>query len=166
MRRLIVMRHAKAIAPEAFEGADRDRPLNERGRRDAAAMADRLIAFGVSRVDMALVSTAARTRETWALMAERLSCEPAVFDDDLYLTDARGLAIAASRAAPADTVLIIGHNPGLRDYANDLLLAPNPHDPAGAALLRARFPTAHAAVFAIEGALADNDVRLETVLAP
>src|ERR1700710_274986 len=63
MRRLILLRHAKSDRPAGV--ADRERPLNDRGRRAAAAVGAHLAREGF-RPDLDLVSAAARTRETWA----------------------------------------------------------------------------------------------------
>jgi phosphohistidine phosphatase len=66
MQRLILMRHAEA-EPAAGSGRDRDRVLSGRGRKDSAAMARALAGRGM-RPDLALVSPAARTRQTWELL--------------------------------------------------------------------------------------------------
>ena len=66
MQRLILMRHAEA-EPAAGSGRDRDRVLSGRGRKDAAAMARALAGRGM-RPDLALVSPAARTHQTWDLL--------------------------------------------------------------------------------------------------
>lgn len=66
MQRLILMRHAEAERA-AGSGRDRDRVLSARGRNDAAAMGRALAGRGM-RPDLALVSPAARTRQTWDLL--------------------------------------------------------------------------------------------------
>jgi len=63
VNRLILLRHAKAEA-EAASGDDFDRPLAARGRREAQAVAEHLAGLGL-RPDVAVVSPALRTRETW-----------------------------------------------------------------------------------------------------
>ena len=63
MNRLILMRHAKAER-DSGSGRDMDRPLSSRGVADAGLVARALADRGV-RPDVALVSAAARTRQTW-----------------------------------------------------------------------------------------------------
>src|SRR5690242_1439584 len=66
---LILFRHAKSAWPDNVE--DHERPLAERGRKAAPVMAKWLLAKGL-RPSVALVSTAKRTQETWALVAPEL----------------------------------------------------------------------------------------------
>jgi phosphohistidine phosphatase len=113
MRRLIILRHAKA--ERAVPGMrDYDRPLAERGRQDASKAGAYLAQHGLA-PDHALVSGAKRTRETWALVAAAMSPTPFVkYDERLY--DARAEAILqVIREAPveAHSVCVVGHNPGL-----------------------------------------------------
>ena len=67
-RRLLLLRHAKSAWPDL---ADSERPLNDRGRRDAPAMGRWLRDKGYV-PDLVLCSTAQRTRDTWALVAGEL----------------------------------------------------------------------------------------------
>lgn len=143
MRRLILMRHAKSSWAEAGQ-RDHDRPLNGRGRRDAAAMGTWLAAQGWT-PDAALVSTAARTQETWALLGfgEIAMTPPA----DLYHAAPEAM-LAALRGAPdAETVLMLGHMPGIAATARMLLAAP-PDDAEFA-----KYPTTATSVieFGVEG---------------
>ena len=64
MDRLILMRHGKAER-DSKSGEDFDRKLTDRGVRESAAMAANLADLGLV-PDIALVSAAQRTRETWA----------------------------------------------------------------------------------------------------
>jgi phosphohistidine phosphatase len=108
VRRLVLMRHAQA------EDADDDhaRALTPRGRRDARA-AGRLLADRGEAPQLALVSTAARTRETWALVSAALAAQPdAWFDSTLY--DGGGPVVVELLAAvePAvRSVIVVGHDP-------------------------------------------------------
>lgn len=148
MDRLILLRHAKAEA-EAASGDDFDRPLAPRGRREAEAMGAQLAALGF-RPDLALVSPAARTRETWEIAAEALPGVEARFDAELYNADAvtiRRLAEAAGEGR--GTVIVVAHNPGLQELTVRLL-----RDGASPAAFLARahrdFPPAAVAVFDID----------------
>lgn len=108
MKTLILMRHAKAEPPKPGQ-PDGERGLAPRGRLASALMGAWL--REVQHVpDIALVSGAVRTRETWAGLG--LPCE-ASFDDGLYLADPETI-LAAIRAAPKGTcLLVLGHNPGM-----------------------------------------------------
>ncbi|MEO0361669.1 MAG: histidine phosphatase family protein, partial [Pseudomonadota bacterium] len=117
MRRLLIMRHAKS--DWGGHGlADHDRPLNRRGRLAAALMGAFLREDGL-RPDLALVSSALRTRETWELMGLDAPTETLAV---LYHA-APDAIFAAARRAPDDarTVLILGHQPGLQAAANALI---------------------------------------------
>ncbi len=139
-RTLILMRHAKSSWSNP-DLADHDRPLNTRGRKSATALGDWLRAQG--HVPAAgLVSSACRTRETWDRL--RLTA-PVSFDDTLYHAEPWAL-LQALRAATTPTVLLLGHNPGIGAFAQQIVQAPPPHDrfadyPTGATLV-ARFPGA------------------------
>src|SRR6476660_8086909 len=82
MQRLILMRHAEAERA-AGSGRDRDRSLSKRGRADAAAMGRALSARGF-RPDLAVVSPAARTIQTWDLLHDAFGDVQVRSDDPLY----------------------------------------------------------------------------------
>jgi phosphohistidine phosphatase len=116
-RRLILMRHAKSSWDE-FGLSDHDRPLNGRGRASAPVMADALAARGWV-PDRAAVSSAARTRETWALMRDGLGDVPSDVTSSLYMGSVRDIRALAAEWDPAwRTVLVLGHNPGWSDAAS------------------------------------------------
>ena len=68
MLRLFLFRHAKATPHVG--GGDRERPLNQRGIGDARRIGAALASTGL-RIDLALVSDARRTRETFTLAFEQ-----------------------------------------------------------------------------------------------
>jgi phosphohistidine phosphatase len=148
MRRLILFRHAKA-EPRAAGMEDFDRPLSERGRQDAALMGRVLAGAGLV-PDVALVSPARRTSETWVFARDAFPPIRAQLNRALY--DASPATIRAEVEAVADradTLVVVGHNPGLHQTAVDLLADGG----AAATELRrvgARFPTATAAVLAFD----------------
>ncbi|MFI8996797.1 SixA phosphatase family protein [Streptomyces sp. NPDC053542] len=114
LRRLLLLRHAKAARPPGT--ADHERPLSARGRRDAQA-AGRLLAKTDRLPDLVLCSTARRTRETWELAAAELAGLPPVrHEPRLYHPPVPEL-LAVVHAVPAyvSTLLVVGHNPSLRD---------------------------------------------------
>jgi phosphohistidine phosphatase len=114
MKKLILMRHAKSGWDDPTLD-DHDRPLNERGRLAATLMGAFLHDAGLV-PDLALVSSAARTQETWARMALD---RPAEVKPDLYLAGPLAI-IGAAQAVDdaANCVLILGHQPGMEDAAN------------------------------------------------
>ena len=71
-RRIVLFRHAKADWPPV---ADHERPLAERGRMDAAVAGRKLADTGIA-FDLALCSTADRTRETWKLAVQEFPQRP------------------------------------------------------------------------------------------
>lgn len=109
MRRLTLMRHAKA---EPSAETDLARPLADRGRRDARA-AGALLASRGEAPELALVSTATRTRQTWELVCAALPAAPDVwFDKTLY--GGGGPAVVELLAAvepDVRSVIVIGHDP-------------------------------------------------------
>lgn len=145
-RFLTLVRHAEA-AEAAHGQPDRDRPLTERGRRQASALAPRLgIAEGASgnvsgaggdrgegrpavpAVDLVACSDARRTRRTLALLLPALGAagREAAVEGALYLAGADALAARADAAfaGGARHALILGHNPGLERLCARLAGAP------------------------------------------
>ena len=119
---LILMRHAKSDWANPLL-SDHDRPLNARGRRSARAMGDWLRKGGW-RPDLALVSTSERTRETW----ERLRLDaPARFDASLYHAEPAQMW-RVLEGAQGSVVLMLGHNPGIAEFAADLVAVPPDDD--------------------------------------
>lgn len=150
-RHLIVFRHAKAAWPDV---EDRQRPLAERGQRDAPA-AGRWLRDAARRpnsellIDHVVCSPARRTRETWELAAAELdAAPPAVFDARVYAATTSAL-LTVLRETPADVrcLVLVGHNPGMQNLA--LALA---RGDSGEPLDRVRdkFPTSGIAVFGVE----------------
>lgn len=117
--RLILTRHAKSEWDDPFED-DRARPLNDRGRAAAQAIGAWLAAEGYV-PDSVLCSDARRTTETWALVSKAFSEAPAVsYSNRLYHASAKTL-LEILQGASGNTVMIIGHNPGIADFAAALV---------------------------------------------
>src|ERR1017187_730434 len=116
MHQLLLLRHAKSSWDSAGV-PDRDRPLNARGRRAAAAMRRAMREFGLI-PDLILVPSAKRTMETMSALEpgdDTPLIEPM---DDLYLaSEASLLATLRGVAETVRTVLLIGHNPGMHELA-------------------------------------------------
>jgi phosphohistidine phosphatase len=146
MRRLILFRHAKTEARPPG-GDDFGRRLVERGRSDAALMG-RVLAQAGYVPDLVLVSPAVRAQETWELVKPAFPKAEARLRQDLY--DATPEEVASEiEVAPAETVMVIGHNPSLQELAVNLV-AEHGGSYADIDRLSAAFPTAAAAVFAVD----------------
>jgi phosphohistidine phosphatase len=116
MQRLILLRHGKAESVAA-SGGDFERGLTERGRRDAALIGRVLAAAGMT-PDLALVSAARRARETWEQTAPAFPHARCESSRLLYLASSEQLAqLAAGATEPVNSLIIVGHNPGLHDFA-------------------------------------------------
>lgn len=115
---LICMRHAKSDWDDPLQ-EDIDRPLNARGREAAPRIA-KWLADGGHIPNLALVSSAARTVETWELMAPQLPGVAAEALPDLYLAspDVMRRALMGHNAR---TILLIAHNPGMADLTDKLV---------------------------------------------
>lgn len=117
---LILMRHAKS--DWSFDLEDHERPLNSRGQQAAKAMGDWLRAQNLQ-PDQVLCSSATRTRETLAGLD---LTAPTRFSDVLYHA-APDTLLEELKSATGQTVLIVGHNPGIALFANGLLAKPVDH---------------------------------------
>jgi phosphohistidine phosphatase len=116
-RRLLLFRHSKAERSQPGSG-DHARVLTERGRADAVRLGLYLASHGLA-PDHALISSAARTRETWALAAAALRpAPPADFDARIYDAEPQTLfEVVAAAPANAQALVLVGHNPGLHELA-------------------------------------------------
>ncbi|MCX7558721.1 histidine phosphatase family protein [Sulfitobacter sp. F26204] len=117
MKRLILMRHAKSDWSGGF-GNDHDRPLNQRGRKAAAALGEWLRKQKLF-PDQVLCSSAKRTKETCQGLALPDMTEQ-TFLKPLYLANA-GVILNTLQQAQGDIVLLIGHNPGIGMVATAIL---------------------------------------------
>ncbi|EEX09571.1 phosphoglycerate mutase family protein [Ruegeria lacuscaerulensis ITI-1157] len=111
-RTLILTRHAKSSWDHPGL-PDHDRPLNKRGRASASAIGDWLRRKGY-KPDEVLSSSSERTRETWLRMG--LSARNIRFLPELYHAAPEQMRQALSQAT-GRTVLMLGHNPGIAEFA-------------------------------------------------
>lgn len=122
MKTLYVVRHAKSSWENPLLD-DFSRPLNERGKRDAPRMAKRLKEKRVV-LDLILTSPARRTLATAKRMAEVLNFAESKIktNPDLYhASDSTILEILKTVKDKHDTIMLVGHNPGLTDFVNTLM---------------------------------------------
>lgn len=137
MRRVYLLRHAKSSWKDRSL-ADRDRPLAGRGKRAAKAVAGHLEAEGI-RPDLVLCSPARRTRETLerveAAFGDQVDTR---LDEALYgASEAELLACLRALAQEIDSIMVVGHNPGLEELALGLA-----SEGAQLARMREKYPTA------------------------
>jgi phosphohistidine phosphatase len=143
MKRVYLLRHAKSSWADAAL-ADHERPLNGRGRRAATAMCEQLRAEGIAPA-LVLCSTARRTRETLERIAPALGDAEIRTEDALYGASAATLLERLRRLPDeVESVLLIGHNPGLQELALRLARPAPALDP-----LTDKFPTGALAVLAL-----------------
>jgi phosphohistidine phosphatase len=149
MKRLYLLRHAKAV-PADPAIRDFSRELAPRGLEDAAAMGRYLAKHGME-PQLMLVSPAARTRQTATLLLREVAAK-LDYCDALYLAEpGKILKLVQETADGIQSLMVVGHNPGLELLAS--LLAREPvrrkekkrHD-----ILEEKFPTAALAVLDFE----------------
>jgi phosphohistidine phosphatase len=146
-RRIVLLRHAKADWPQV---SDHDRPLAERGRKDAPVAGRWLAGAGVN-PELTLCSTATRCRETWKLVAPELPRRPkTVYDERLYEASL-GELIALINGVDDEVrdLMLVGHNPGVHALAD--ALAGEADAEARAWMARRGFPTSAMAVLSMTG---------------
>lgn len=118
---LILTRHAKSDWDDPAL-SDHDRPLNPRGQRDAPRIGAWLQSHG-HRPDLALISSAVRAQETWARLAPAFGDAVAMTTlPELYLAEAEVMhRLLCRMGGGAQTVMMIGHNPGIGDFAQRIV---------------------------------------------
>ncbi|MFD8573585.1 SixA phosphatase family protein [Streptomyces sp. NPDC059639] len=146
-RRIVLFRHAKADWPQV---SDHERPLAERGRRDAPVAGRKLADSGVP-FDLALCSTAARTRETWKLAVAELAERPRTVYEERIYEASPGELIAVLNETPDDVnnIVLIGHNPGMQALTE--ILTADAEGDTRERLDRRGFPTAAFCVLTYSG---------------
>ena len=161
MKRLYLLRHAKSSWSNPSL-ADEERPLAPRGRKAAKRMAKELRRREI-RPKLVLCSSSRRTQETLELIGSSLGDPTIEVVEGLYGAGSDGL-LARVRAVSdsVDSVLVIGHNPGLQDLA--LRLAP------GSERLVEKFPTGALAAFELDAEswrdLTQTEARLAAYVVP
>jgi phosphohistidine phosphatase len=137
--KLIVMRHAKSDW-ETGAQTDHERPLNERGNREAPSVGRQLRDLGLI-PDFVLSSDSQRTTETYQRIGSFFPDAQVHFRRELYhagIAEVRALLDLVP--AGTQTLLLVGHNPGWEELATTL------------AKKRVEMKTAYAAVFESEAA--------------
>ncbi len=113
IRHWIVLRHAHAEA-QSSDGGDFSRELSSRGREEATRAADALAKLLDGRVPRILSSPAARAEATAQIVAERLG-DSVGFNARIYDATPGHLLDVFNATSPTETVLVVGHNPGVEE---------------------------------------------------
>ena len=120
MKTLLVLRHAKSSWNDPALD-DHERPLNKRGRRDGPRMGELVREYGLI-PDVVISSDAVRARLTAEAVAEAARYAGEILlDPHLYLAcPADILSLLRTVRENAETVMIVGHNPGLEELVEQL----------------------------------------------
>jgi phosphohistidine phosphatase len=119
MKTLLIVRHAKSSWDNA-DTSDIDRPLNDRGKRDAPAMAQRIINTGLA-IDRFVCSPAKRARQTaeYFVNAYGKKDKDIRFVPELYHASTATFKEVVSKLDDSDaTVILFSHNPGITAFVN------------------------------------------------
>lgn len=145
--RLLLLRHGKSAWPDGTD--DLERPLAKRGQEAARRMGRYLAEEGL-RPDLALVSPARRTQETWDLVKGSLGDVRVRTEPRIYEAPPERLLAAIKEVEPeVGTLLMVGHNPGLQELLQ-LLIGQADRYAHGSAI--AKYPTAGLAVVDVAAA--------------
>ena len=121
MKLLTLVRHAKSSWKDSSL-SDGERPLNKRGEHDAPMMGERIRDHGI-RPSLIISSPAARAWTTARMIAEKISY-PTEFlqrENKLYLASLDDLLdVVVAQDNGFNSLLVVGHNPGLTNFANFL----------------------------------------------
>lgn len=148
MKKLLLMRHAKSDWSSPV-GSDHQRPLSARGDTAAPMMGQFIVGQDVCPTKI-LCSDAARTRQTLNHILPSLSSRVDVdYSPALYHASANMLLnVAASLGDEHDCAMLLGHNPGIHEFACNLLS--QKEDASSAELTSGHFPTAALAAIVMD----------------
>jgi phosphohistidine phosphatase len=120
MKTLLVLRHAKSSWNDPALD-DHERPLNKRGRRDGPRMGALVREYALI-PDVVISSDAVRARLTAEAVAEAAGYAGEILlDPNLYMArSADILSLLRAVREKAETVMIVGHNPGLEELVAQL----------------------------------------------
>jgi phosphohistidine phosphatase len=153
MHQLHLLRHAKSSWDDDID--DHVRPLNKRGQ-EAARLIGETLPRAIGALDLVLCSSAVRTRETAEFALAGLPNTPKIlFEDGLYLaSDSRLMERLQELDESIDSVMVIGHNPGLHELAVALAA---PGSAGFSPLANDKFPTGVRCRFVIGTSWAEID---------
>ena len=117
-----LLRHADAGDPMAWNGPDSERPLSEKGRKQANRLGDHLAAIGF-RADAIITSPKIRAAETAQLVAERIEV---IVTEDERLAGSLDLDVIEAildDAGDPDEAMLVGHDPDFSELLSVLCAA-------------------------------------------
>ena len=119
MKKLIIIRHCKSSWSDLTLN-DFDRPLNNRGIQDGNLMSKEL-SKKIDNVDLLISSSSKRTRLTADFFIESIKINKISFIDDLYHSSSENIINKLKKISNThESIMLIGHNPGLTDLVNKL----------------------------------------------
>jgi phosphohistidine phosphatase len=157
IRHWIVLRHAHAEA-QSSDGTDFSRELSDRGRLEAKRAAEALAKMLGGRIPRILSSPAARAEATAQIVAEHLG-DTVGFNARIYDATPGDLLDVFNATGPTETVLVVGHNPGVEELVALLV--------DGRSQAHRGMPTASLAVIDVaEGAVEPGSGQLRAFWSP
>ncbi|WEN15435.1 histidine phosphatase family protein [Rhodanobacter sp. AS-Z3] len=158
MHELILLRHAEAVPIEASGDGDQQRPLSRRGEQEAQA-AGLWLATHKLRPDRVLCSPTRRTDETTRLALAAIDNAPVPQPaEEIYDASPGELLALLDQHNDADTVLLVGHNPGIERLVA-LLVEGRSDEFRG-------MPPGALAVLHLNGSLEPGNARLDAFWSP
>jgi len=119
MKTLYLLRHAKSSWDD-LELEDFDRPLNDRGKK-AAPLMGKVMRERKVEPDLILCSPSKRTKQTVKLVLDAAKIKTDVtYVDSIYESSTQNLLKVLGEQSKADSILMIGHNPGMSDLLRSL----------------------------------------------
>ncbi|MBU3713513.1 MAG: histidine phosphatase family protein [Ferruginibacter sp.] len=122
MKTAYIIRHAKS-SWDNYDITDFERPLNERGKRDAPVMAKRILDRNCT-IDLFVSSSAVRAKETCKFFSAAYGVEnkKIIFLDRLYHASPETIEkVIGSVDNKHNNVAVFTHNPGVTEYVNTLI---------------------------------------------
>ncbi len=135
MLRLMLFRHAHADRPDNV--ADHERPLSPKGHQQAQRVGAYIGTHGLV-PELAIVSTARRTQETWEDARKAGGFDTSKVNEPRIYESAAGdlLEVARAQASTLASIMLVGHNPGMERLAAWLI---GNGDPVALARLQREF---------------------------
>ena len=117
MKKLIILRHAKS-SWDYPELSDYERPLNSRGNKDAEMMSLKL-SERLDHIDCAISSSSKRTELTYEYFKNKINFKSELFTHELYHASSKKIiSIIKNTHSDINSLMVLGHNPGLTDIVN------------------------------------------------
>ena len=121
MKTVLLVRHAKS-SWDNISLSDFERPLNDRGKKNAPEMAERMLKKDIA-INAFLSSPAKRAKRTAEVFAKsyKQDKEKVILVPGLYEAQQEDF-LKAIEEAPRDAanIALFSHNPGITDFANSL----------------------------------------------